>query len=179
MYKLFMNKRLTDYFYHAEDGYQYFKAGMKCKIISGDMAANAQNICERYLKFVIESLHEMGKITNLNVKIMHSYNLRTLINYIEEVGVEVLDRDIIVLANSYYFSSRYPSDNTVIVREKDLIGCDKVVESSREFAKKIKDYKDNWLKENEKKDLCDRELKENNDIKMKHMSLFNGLDFSD
>ena len=52
---VFVFMAMNNYFDFAQNDYEYLQNSYKCGLIANAMAASAQNICEKYIKGVINS----------------------------------------------------------------------------------------------------------------------------
>lgn len=91
-----------------------------------NMAANAQNTAEKYLKHLIDQYDHDEQRLDLRTRTLRTHNLSQLMNYLSnEMGMEIplrVKRDINAL-NNYYFNARYPGDNSFFVSKDDIEIC--------------------------------------------------------
>ena len=124
-----MGEKLT-YYDFAEDDFQYFFGSYKANLKHNTMCAMAQNSIEKYLKYIIEKY-----ITNKDCSyILKSHSLLKLIRFIQE---NLNDFDInsnkIKLCDGYYFSARYPGEDSCMVKEEDIEICKDVLIYCKQF----------------------------------------------
>ena len=107
----------------AENDYKYFMHSYESGYVANNMAANAQNTAEKYLKHLIDQYDHDEQRLDLRTRTLRTHNLSQLMNYLSnEMGMEIplrVKRDINAL-NNYYFNARYPGDNFVIVTVDEL-----------------------------------------------------------
>lgn len=104
------------------------------------MAAMGQNICERYLKHIISEYvgTETQEEENQKEKALRTHNLRILEDYIRnDMGIAIPDDvdELLTKVNGYYFTTRYPGDESFLATEKDADNAYAAVEATREFVK--------------------------------------------
>lgn len=114
-----MGKKLT-YYNFADNDYWFLKANVEEKRVSNAMCANAQSICERYLKEVVQE-----KATELNdTDIMKTHSLKKLKKFIiSNIPEMECDWAKVIQADGYYFSARYPGEDSYFVDESDVSIC--------------------------------------------------------
>lgn len=122
-----MEKRLS-YFDLAENDYQFLLKDRKEGRIGNLMCSAAQNICERYLKHMIDiSVSEVD-----TTRILQTHSLKALRRFMQEYVPEFKgDWRTILQADGYYFSARYPGDTAFLVGKEDVDDCWEAVEESR------------------------------------------------
>lgn len=131
-----MEDRLT-YFNYAEadrDALQkIYQAGMK----ENFMAGLAQNICERYMKHLIEKYVGPENREDLLEKqdIMHTHSLNRLMRYLitqlPEFQLAGNEKMLIRSVDGFYFSTRYPGNDSFLAREEEIDLCMQAVELVR------------------------------------------------
>lgn len=123
-----MGEELT-YFSMAENDYQYLVEDVKRGRVANLICYSAQNICERYLKHVIEQCTDASVDTT---SILRSHSLRTLFRFLENYVPDFqADGDIIIKADGYYFTARYPGVDAYNVDKRDVEQCWEAVEHTR------------------------------------------------
>lgn len=125
-----MGEKLT-YYDFAEDDYQYFFASVKSGFVRNNMCAMAQNSAEKYLKYIIEKY-----ITDKdNNYILKAHSIRKLVKYIKENLSDFdIAMNIVCNCDGYYFSSRYPGEDSFMVNEDDIENCKYALEYCKEFV---------------------------------------------
>lgn len=124
------------YLSFAENDYAFFKQSMKAGMVYNALPAIAQNACEKYFKDIIERYYEpVNKEENSDkISILRTHSLTKLIRFIEEyLNIEIDDqtKDVIEGADGYYFSTRYPGDNSIAVNERDMKKADAALDRSK------------------------------------------------
>lgn len=132
----------NSYLSFAENDHCFFRDAYDHGIRGGALAALGQSICERYLKHIISEYAnpETDLEQHRKERALHTHNLQVLMKYIqEEMGIcipeeteESLDR-----INGFYFTTRYPGDDSFIPSERDISKADTAVESARHFVLQI------------------------------------------
>lgn len=127
-----MEKGLS-YFDLAENDYQFLLKDKKEGRVGNIMCSAAQNICERYLKHMIDTYVLDCDTT----RILQTYSLRFLRRFIQEQIPEFEGNwKMILQADGYCFSTRYPGDGAFIVGKEDVEECWEAVEETREAVRK-------------------------------------------
>lgn len=116
------------YFDYAENDYLFYRANYEEHRVGNAMCSGAQGICERYLKHLVD-IYCMDKD---NTAVLRTHSLRVLKKYIcKELKDFECDWDVILGADGFYFSTRYPGDESFFVDEEDVEVCWKAVEEVR------------------------------------------------
>lgn len=106
---------LKTYYDFAEDDYQYLREDYERGRIANYMAGMAQNICERYLKHIIDK-YVLSKTTNEEYEkkeYLRKHSLNALLRYINANTDFQISKELcktIKEADGYYFSTRYPRE---------------------------------------------------------------------
>lgn len=135
-------KNLETYYDFAENSYEYLKFAVDNNIIANDMAAQAQNICERYLKHIIEEYYiaDTSEKNDSKVKTLHSHSLMKILNFIKnDMNIDI-DNDVeksILYTDVFYFTSRYPGDDSLTITKDNIENCFSGVNQCRDFANKV------------------------------------------
>ncbi len=134
-----MESGLTTYLDFAENDYHFFRATYDSGNKGGALAALGQNICERYIKHIIseyaqpECDSEMSK----KEKVLKTHSLHRLLNYcITDMGLDIPDDTAAALEriDGYYFTTRYPGEDSFIPTERDVEKANAAVEKSRKYT---------------------------------------------
>lgn len=130
------------YYDFAEDDYRYLKEDYERGRIANYMAGIAQSICERYLKHIIDQYVHPKTINEEYEKkeYLRKYNLNALLRYVNANTDFQISKELcrtIKGADRYYFTTRYPGDDSIQV-DKDMIAdCMDAVEACRETTRYI------------------------------------------
>ena len=123
----------------AEDDYKYFKFSVDSGYTANAMAALAQNCCEKYLKHLIDRYIGVNEMTaderELREDVLKTHSLRKIMQYIQKYTAfpKNIQRDIL-LADGFYFSARYPGDDSIEVSKEDIEDCKIAVSSCRQYT---------------------------------------------
>ena len=103
------------------------------------MGSIAQNICERYLKHIIDLYYVPDNEEDINRKerVLKAHSLRRLINFINrETDMQVDDETIMALRkiDGLYYSTRYPGDDSIEVDANDIEDCYDAINITREYV---------------------------------------------
>lgn len=135
-----MVKKLETYFDFAENDYMHFKFCYNAGLVSNQMGAIAQGICEKYLKHIIEKNVIPGS-TDENTekeKILRTHSLARLLRYVKiNIPEFEIDRTKIRMIDGFYFTTRYPGDESININEEDVEDCNAAIEECR---KKVLEY---------------------------------------
>ncbi|WP_148410964.1 HEPN domain-containing protein [Murimonas intestini] len=140
-----MEKDLKTYYDFADNTYHFLINAYEQDFVANAMGAMAQEVCEKYLKHLIEEyivpkdLQENSQKT----EILRTHNLSKLSKYINNYLPEVkLNRQALNLVNGLYFTTRYPGDESIVVEKEDLKEYIEVVKECKrtidEFIEKQK-----------------------------------------
>lgn len=122
-----MAKNVT-YFDMAENDYLFLSKTYEDGCVSNAMCYISQNICERYLKHVIDISGAEEDITS----ILRTHSLKILKKYIvNNIAQFSCDWNVILQADGFYYSARYPGEESFIVDEDDVRECWEAVEETR------------------------------------------------
>ncbi len=145
---------MTSYLDFAENDYKYFMTSYEHGIVANAMAADAQEICEKYMKHVIDKYFKPEteeEQTEYDIH-MRTHNLNKLMRFLDQRMGLNFDREVkaeMQIINGYYFTARYPGDESIEVTKEDLDVCADAVEHCRESILKMIQEIENELNENE------------------------------
>ena len=126
-----MGKTIS-YFDLAENDYQFLLQDYRSGRVGNILCSSAQNICERYLKYVIDT--ECTAVDTTNV--LHLHSLKALRNFMKiNIPDFKCDWSKVMQADGYYFSTRYPGDDAFMVTKDDVNECWEAVEYVRKLIK--------------------------------------------
>ena len=122
-----MEKKLT-YFDLAEEDYRFLQYDREAGRVGNLMCSAAQNICERYLKYVIDTY-----VTDTDTtRVLQTHSLKMLRRFLKnELPDFECDWKKVLQADGYYFSSRYPGEDAFLVEKEDVDECWEAVEETR------------------------------------------------
>lgn len=107
------------YYSRAENDYQFIKGNYEEGRVSEVMCYVMQSICERYLKHVIDTCY-----TGDTGSVMRTHTIRILRDFIMEYIPDFsCDWSVVLKADGYYFSARYPGDDAIMVNADDVQSC--------------------------------------------------------
>lgn len=122
----------------ADDDYKYFKAAVNAGIRGNRMGAEAQEICEKYLKHIIDKylVPQNDDEQKDKERLLRTHNLQNLINALTAVGIVITpeQESAMIRINGYYFTTRYPGDDAYTMTEKDVEACVAAIDSAKEFV---------------------------------------------
>ncbi len=151
-----MAKGIKDYFDFAEVDYIFFTESCKAGRRDNALASLGQNICERYLKHIVDTLDTDPVSVEEHNEILHTHTLRKILTYVSGVmNIEIPAERCrkIMLADGYYFTTRYPGEDSYIATPADVeIVYDAVTESRNlavELCPRKEQEKDNATRDGE------------------------------
>jgi HEPN domain-containing protein len=109
----------------AENDYQYLHNSYVRGDIANHMCAMAQEICEKYMKHIIEThiKPQTSEEVYLKQSMLKTHNLNKIINYLDDtLAINYSDdaRMSMLAINGFYFSTRYPGDDSFMATKKDV-----------------------------------------------------------
>lgn len=133
-----MNTQELNYYDFAEDDYQMLKTLVENKQIRNGMCSLAQSICERYLKqLVVNYIKQTDENILEYQSILRTHNVKRLLNYLTANLKDFHPDSKIKDSNGYYFSTRYPGEDSFMVNQDDINIC---WESVKACKKTVDDY---------------------------------------
>ena len=146
------------YLDYAENDRVYLEEDFKNKRVANAICSLTQNCCEKYLKHIIDKLYTPNDSQKSAEKdsILHTHSLRRLMNFIDSETEYSIPKDkkrIILQVDGYYFSTRYPSDESSFVTEDDIDICKDGLEACVSVIHEIlKEHQDKIISTEEDKD---------------------------
>lgn len=144
---------MNNYFDFAENDFQYFLHSYKSGFVANAMAADAQEICEKYMKHIVDTYcnnsDSMQEEAELN-SVMRTYNLTKLYRFIEnKTGLQFSTefKSAMNAVNGFYFTARYPGDESIEVTKEDLDICNDAVFKCRNEIIKLQEILENKRKQ--------------------------------
>lgn len=142
-------EKTINYYTFAENDYLFLKANMENHRVSNAMTSIAQNVCERYLKHLIEIYCFEIDCTS----IFKTCSLKKILRFMEDHLPDFkIKKSKVILADGYYFSAKYPGDESFFANEEDVEICWAAVQETKQAV-------DAYLKEHPKtqKSILDME----------------------
>lgn len=114
------HKKSLSYYDLAENDYQFLLFDYESGRVGNILCSSAQNICERYLKYLINT---ECKDIDASV-VLHSHSLKVLRKFIKEhISDFECDWRIVMQADGYYFTTEYPGYDAFLVTKDDIDEC--------------------------------------------------------
>lgn len=109
-----------DYYAMAENDYQFLKDDYDRGRFGNVMCYCAQDICERYLKHVIDVY-----VLDVNTTdVLKTHSIRNLKRFLmENLPDFVVVWDDVLPVNGYYYDARYPGVDAIITNRQDTEEC--------------------------------------------------------
>ena len=127
---------MSSYFDFADNDFQFFMASYNHGMIANMMGAMAQGICEKYMKHLISSYDDIQtrEKNSEHQSILRSHNLTRLMKYLKEnLGIEYSKETSrkMKTIDGFYFSTRYPGEDSIMLDSEDIEDCKEAVEACR------------------------------------------------
>lgn len=135
-------EQLNSYLDFAENDYCFFRQSYDANIQGGALASLGQNICERYLKHVISeyAIPDNEREEREKEFILKTHSLNKLMHYIsDEMGIEIPEEteDNLSRIDGFYFTTRYPGEDSFMPTQRDINKANIAVESARDFVLEV------------------------------------------
>ena len=132
-----MGKSMLTYFDFAENDRLFFRQAYDNGIRGGYLAALGQNICERYLKYIVDEYvtPETEDERYAKASILRTHSLRRLAGYLrDDIGIQLQEdtESALYKIDGFYFSTRYPGEDSFIPSERDVDMANYAVEQTRD-----------------------------------------------
>lgn len=143
-----MEKIDNSYYGYAENDSKAFKNFYNDGYVYNCMAAMAQNCCEKYLKHIIQEYDKVDTAVGelAQTKILKTHSIKGLLRYITDEMEIKIDRNLqndIKLVDGYYFSARYPGDESFYPTKDNIDDCMQGIESCEKVVNAIIIQKEN------------------------------------
>lgn len=137
-----MARELLTYLDYAENDYKFFRESYDRDVKGSPLASIGQNICERYLKHIIDEYAEPESDQEILWKesVLRTHSLHRLMKYLlEEMQLEVPEdvEEALDRIDGFYFSTRYPGADSFIPTSRDIDKANTAVEKARNFTLSI------------------------------------------
>ena len=134
----------NNYLYYADDDYLFFMDNYNEGHVYNGMASLAQNICEKYFKHLIDTYFEPKTEEEFAAQKgnLRTHNLKSLLKFIKGYMHIEIEPDLaakIYAIDGFYFSMRYPGDDSDYATKDDIEDCARAVTACREFTYKMID----------------------------------------
>lgn len=130
---------MKSYLDFAENDYLFFMDAYEHCTTFGPLASIAQNICEKYLKHLIDTFvqpeDEIEALQKENILKVHS--LVKLIRFLKNEMKIKIPKDVeasMRIIDGYYFSTRYPGDDAFFADAEDIENSADAVKLTRQFV---------------------------------------------
>lgn len=129
----------NNYFAFAENDYEFFKENYEAGKKRPALAAMGQSICERYLKHIINE-YAIPEDETEHIKkesTLHTHSLNKLIKYLKddmEIDISDEEKSAMQTIDGFYFTTRYPGDDSFIADESDVDSAWIAVEAARDLT---------------------------------------------
>lgn len=124
---------MNTYLDFAENDFQYFMDSYNRGMVANAMAADAQEICEKYMKHILNEYYDpetQQQEVDYN-QIMRTHNLIKISRFMEthmDFHFKPETKSELRQINGYYFTARYPGDESIEIDREDLDLCSKAVQ---------------------------------------------------
>lgn len=139
--------RMNTYADFAENDYNFFRQAYDNGNKGAALASLGQSICERYLKHLISEYAQPENELEFSEKesILRTHSLRRLMRYISEnmkLDIPEQAENSMERIDGFYFTTRYPGDDSFIPNEKDIDRAEEAVRICRNYVKETEKYFD-------------------------------------
>ena len=129
----------NNYFDIAENDYMYYKDVWNKDNLPNSICAVGQSICERYLKHLINEYYNPADDAERKrqADALHSHSLSKICSFIRQntdIPMDVNEKDKILKADGYYFTTRYPGDEFMVIEKDDIRRVAEAVEYTRTYV---------------------------------------------
>ena len=135
-------EKINTYKDFADDDYNFYVKAMESGDVPNSIGATSQIICERYLKHVINKYFKPknDEESDTKTECLRTHNLKKLINVISTFA-EIDDDTVakIKAADGYYFSTRYPGDDAMIMTQRDIDACISAIKAAKSFVERYEE----------------------------------------
>ena len=130
---------MKKYFDFAENDYLFLQDIDTTKSTSyNNFCSLSQSVCERFLKHIVEEFIRPTSAVEEKEKedVLKTHSLRKLCGYLKRLlpGF-VVNTSLVYKAEGFYFSVRYPSNNSFFAELDDVMACKEAVEECRSSVK--------------------------------------------
>lgn len=126
---------LRTYYDFANDDYKFIKAAIEAGITANSLGAMAQNTCERFIKHLINQyIPVTAKNQSEMTEVLSTHNLNRLISYWNSKSAIKMNSETVEAlkkVNGYYFSTKYPGDDSQTLTKRDYETCMDAVEKCK------------------------------------------------
>ena len=127
---------MKNYYDFAHNDYLYLRDVDTTRPTAyNNFCALTQKTCERFLKHLIDRYVQALDIVAAKEKedVLKTHSLRKLYNYImQHLPAFAIDKKVLYMADSYYFSVQYPGDNAYFATKEDVEACEQALTACKE-----------------------------------------------
>ena len=123
----------------ADDDYDFYIEALEKGHVPNSIGATSQNICERYLKHILDKYFIPKSDEEINAKneCLRTHNLKKLLNQTAEfTDIDDETAAKIKAADGYYFSTRYPGEDAMIMTQRDIDACIAAIKAAKSFVER-------------------------------------------
>lgn len=132
---------LKTYYDFANDDYKFIKATLEAGITANSLGALAQNTCERFIKHLINTYIQVNNKNQTEItEVLSTHNLNRLVSYWNSKSSNPIDSDTasaLKEVNGFYFSTKYPGDDSQTLTENDFKTCMNAVDKCKKYVDEI------------------------------------------
>ena len=138
----YVSGNLDNYKDFADNDYLYFVNSCKAGLFANSMGANAQNIAERYLKYIVDefAIPETEDEENRKRSVLRTHSLNVLLNYIMRdlcIDFPITLKNNLLILNSLYFSTKSPGDDTIRLTVEDILQYKDILTDCKNYVEKL------------------------------------------
>lgn len=132
---------LRTYYDFALDDYNFLSELKKNGITANSIGSISQNTCERFLKHLIDMYVPITENNRHSVTdILTTHNLNRLVSFWNHHSEEKISENVSNLLrkiNGFYFSTKYPGDDSQTLNKDDISACYEAVEACKQAIDEI------------------------------------------
>ena len=129
--------KLKTYKDYADNDYDYYSNALKSDDVPNSIGATCQQICERYLKHIIDQYYDPQSDDAVSDKkeALRSHSLKRLMHEIDKFAVIDTDTKTKLQAiDGFYFLTRYPGDDSIEITKSDVIACAEAIDAAKAYT---------------------------------------------
>ncbi len=132
---------LRSYYDFALDDYNFLQDLKRSGIMANSIGAIAQNTCERFLKHLINEYIPVTRENRHEVTdILTTHNLNRLVSFWNHFSENKIPTEVsneLKRINGFYFSTKYPGDDSLTLSKENILTCFTVVELCKQTVDDI------------------------------------------
>lgn len=158
---------LETYYDFAENDFKFLRDIINEGRFCNGLASMSQNVCERYLKHIIDAYYipDNQEKSDKKTNILKAHNLNKICKFIKnEMNIFISEecQHAAKVIDGFYFTARYPGDESVDIDIEDMKDCLNAMNMCKAETDRIIELINNNIKQEECLDF--EENSENDEI---------------